>query len=122
MRKILIADDSPMARFYIRKCLEAVLDTEIKISEAGDGSAALGELVIEKPDLLITDINMPGMDGHELIQKLKGDAALSKIPIIVISSLGKKAQADKCLSLGAASVILKPFDPEKLGEHIKEIF
>ncbi|MGC4053390.1 MAG: response regulator [Paludibaculum sp.] len=73
-------------------------------------------------DLILTDINMPVMDGEGLLEELKRDAALSSIPVVVVSTDSTDQRMDKLMRLGARSYVRKPFPPEKLSEVLAAIF
>ena len=111
-KKILIVDDSRTVRQLLKMILSRSLS--YRISEAQDGLEALKALKAEPFDLVITDINMPNMDGLSLVQKVRNEMGL-KIPMIIITTMGKEADRDKGLKLGANSYLTKPFQgPEVL--------
>ena len=105
MYKILIADDEAEVRKLLRLYLE---NDGFCVAEAGDGLQAVSLLHSEKPDLCILDIMMPGMDGYEVLRKLR---ETSNIPVIMLSA--KKEDSDKIigLNLGADDYLAKPFNP-----------
>ena len=106
-KKILIVDDSKT----VRQLMKLVLFKGLKcqITEAQDGREALEILQKESYDLVITDINMPNMDGLSLVNKVRGELEL-KIPIVIITTMGKEEDRDKGLALGANSYLTKPFN------------
>jgi CheY-like chemotaxis protein len=97
--RILVVDDEPDMRFMLRRILERAGH---EVAEAGDGAAALTSVRHARPDLVITDISMPVMDGAELIRRLRGDAAVAAIPILAVSG-------DSHLAAGADAVLAKPY-------------
>src|SRR6266404_5327321 len=107
---VMIVDDSPT----IRRVLQAVLhQTELplgKIHEAGNGREAIQKLRAAPVGLILLDISMPIMDGIELLEKLKADAALHFVPIVMVTTDGSEAKVMKAISLGAAGYVRKPFD------------
>lgn len=115
-KKILIAEDSPTMRSLIVSTLSAMGDYEI--FEAGNGFEALRILPREKVDLVITDINMPDINGLELLNFVKGNQQYQKIPLIIVSTEGSEKDKQKGLSLGADAYLVKPFHPEQLEELI----
>lgn len=125
----MIVDDSPVMRAFVRRTVEV---TGFEVSgylEAGDGREALLKLrssradaPSEQIDLILTDINMPVMDGEGLLEELKRDAALSSIPVVVVSTDSTDQRMDKLMQLGARSYVRKPFPPEKLSEVLASIF
>ena len=115
-KKILIAEDSPTMRSLIVSTLSAMGDYEI--FEAANGFEALRILPREKVDLVITDINMPDINGLELLNFVKGNQQYQKIPLIIVSTEGSEKDKQKGLSLGADAYLVKPFRPEQLEELI----
>jgi two-component system, chemotaxis family, chemotaxis protein CheY len=116
--KILAVDDSPSMRMLLRSALSA---QGFDVSEAEDGLAALEWLESNSPNLLITDINMPRMDGFGLIEAVRAQSRFRDMPILVLtteSSDEKKAIARRA---GATGWIVKPFDTEKLAAAIRRV-
>lgn len=114
MKRIVIADDSQTARMFIRRCLEIVGLQNATIVEANHGKEAL-VLVKEAPtDLLITDLNMPVMDGQTLLKWVKASPRLAGLPVLVITSAGNPAKEKELLDLGAFGVLGKPVSPPVL--------
>lgn len=121
MNRIVIADDSATARMFIRRCLEIVGLGEADILEAENGREALS-LVKEHPtDLLVTDLNMPVMDGATLLKWVKGSPRLIDLPVLVITSAGNPAKEVELCSLGAFGVLNKPVSPAALMEALKPL-
>jgi two-component system chemotaxis response regulator CheY len=118
---VLIVDDSAA----IRKILHRVLvQAEVplgKVFEASDGMEALEKLKLEKVGLILSDINMPNMDGIELLSKLKADDALKTVPIVMITTEGSQAKVMQALQLGAAGYVRKPFTAEQIKEKLAGI-
>jgi two-component system chemotaxis response regulator CheY len=85
------------------------------------GKAALETLRTERVDLILTDINMPEMNGEELVAELKKDPALSGIPILVISTDATSHRMERMLELGAAGYVIKPFQPETLRCEVERV-
>ena len=114
----LIVDDSPVNR----KLLARHLDTlEIDSREAEHGRAALEVLRSSSDDIAVVlcDIEMPVMDGYETLAAIKADEALRHLPVIMISSVEELASVIRCIELGAADYLPKPFDPAILGARIR---
>ena len=118
---VLIVDDSAA----IRKILHRVLiQAEIplgKVYEAGDGLDALEKLKTETVGLILSDINMPNMDGIELLGKLKEDANLKSVPIVMVTTEGRQAKDMQALELGAVGYVRKPFTAEQIKEKLTGI-
>jgi len=106
-KKILIVDDSRTVRQLMKMIL--VTGLPCQVTEAGDGLEAVKSLQAETYDLVITDINMPNMDGLTLVNKVRTEMGL-KVPMIIITTMGKEADRDRGLMLGANSYLTKPFN------------
>ena len=111
--KILIVDDEPIARRVLREELDLVEDIEI-VGEAEDGPTALDRIATEQPDLVLLDLQMPAMNGLEVIRSLKQSRHM---PIIVIVTAFDK-YALEAFEAGAIDYLLKPVSQERLGEAI----
>lgn len=118
---VLIVDDSAA----IRKILHRVLvQAEIplgKVFEASDGMEALAKLKIEKVGLILSDINMPNMDGIEFLSKLKADDEFKSVPIVMVTTEGSQAKVMQALQLGAVGYVRKPFTAEQIKEKLAGI-
>lgn len=113
-KTILIADDSRAMRAMLTSTLESLIDC--RIVEASNGFEALRLLPRENVDLILTDINMPDINGLELISYLRNNPNYRDIPIIIISTEGSQKDIDKGKLLGANDYVVKPFDPARLQE------
>ncbi|HZO55317.1 MAG TPA: response regulator [Bryobacteraceae bacterium] len=115
---ILIVDDSAA----IRKILQRVLlQAEVplgRVHEAGDGVEALAKLTEEKVGLILSDINMPNMDGLEFLGKLKSNDTLKNVPVVMITTEGGQAKVLEAVNLGAAGYVRKPFTAEQIKEKL----
>ncbi len=118
---ILIVDDSPVMRKVIRRTINLSGIEVGDVIEAGNGREGLEEVEQQWIDLILTDINMPEMNGIDFIEALKTDEVMKSIPIIVISTEGRDTVVQEALSLGAADYITKPFQPEEIGQDILKI-
>lgn len=118
MKKILIVDDKPS----ISMLLVQFLNEKFILETKSDGLEALAWLQQGNiPDLIITDLQMPNMDGIGLINSLKESGYFKHIPIIVLSSKDSSADRIECLKLGAEDYMIKPFNPEELQLRIDKI-
>lgn len=116
---VLVVDDSVTTRTLEKSILEA---HGYQVILAVDGAEALHKLRAEQADLAIVDIQMPRMDGFQLIEHLKKDPKLAKIPVIIVSSLESKAEKERGMSLGADAYIIKrKFDHKGLLDAIRQI-
>jgi len=116
--KILIADDSGTARMFIKQCLEISINEEVEFLEAVNGQEALMLLKVGGVDLLVTDLNMPVLDGRELIRRVSSSPKLNGLPMMVITSSGNEARKQELLDLGAKVVLRKPVNPMKIAEGL----
>ena len=118
---VLIVDHSAA----IRKILQRVLvQAEVpvgKVHEAGDGAEALEKLKTNKVGLILSDINMPTMDGIEFLSRLKADEGLKSVPILMVTTEGSQARVLQALELGAAGYVRKPFTAEQIKEKLAGI-
>jgi len=115
VQRILIVEDSPTMRALLVSALEA-LDTPVKITEVESGFEALRVLPRDDYDLILTDINMPDINGLELVSFVKNDTKYSEIPLIIVSTEGSERDRDKGMELGADAYVVKPFQPEDLRQ------
>ncbi len=118
---VLIVDDSMPMRSVIKKTFKAAGYGNAKFIEAEDGKQALGLLKENWIDIVITDFNMPVMNGLELISKMKKDELFEQIPVVVISTEGSQEKVDQFKKNGAAGYIKKPFTPEQLRDILVEL-
>ena len=118
-KKILVVEDDK----FLRKVISLKLDREgYEVSEAVDGEKGAEKIKKEKPDLVLLDLILPGIDGFEVLSKVKTDPVLSKIPIIILSNLGQKDDIEKGLKMGANDYLVKArFTPDEIITKIKLI-
>ena len=119
--ELLIVDDSAA----IRKILQRVLQqTDLPIAavfEAGDGQQALDLLRLHHVNLVLSDINMPNMDGIELLRALRASAEWQHLPVILITTEGSPAKVAQAVELGATSYIRKPFTSDQLRDKLSAL-
>ncbi|MBN2657252.1 MAG: response regulator [Spirochaetales bacterium] len=118
--KIMIVDDSATSRMIIRRCFHIAGYEKSEYTEAEDGLAALHLLKDNPVDLIVSDLNMPRMDGTTFIRRLKMKEGASRIPVIVISSMGNDAVREELEGTGVLAVIRKPLSPAKILEALGE--
>jgi two-component system chemotaxis response regulator CheY len=114
---VLIVDDSAAVRKILQRVLRQTVLPIGKVIEAGDGQQALDALKNHKVGLILSDINMPNMDGLSLLAFLK-DSEWKNIPVIIISAEGGGSQAMEAVQLGARGFVRKPFTTEQVQEKI----
>ncbi len=118
---VLIVDDSLPMRAVIKKTFKAAGYGNANIIEAEDGEKALEQLKKNWVDIVLTDYNMPEMNGLELIREIKKNEMFDQIPVVVISTEGSREKRDQFLNQGAAGYIKKPFAPEQLRDMLVDI-
>ncbi|RMG74859.1 MAG: response regulator [Nitrospirae bacterium] len=117
MKKILIVEDSDSTRAMMRAIVEDMGENFL-VFEASNGFEALKILPTENFNLIITDINMPDINGLELINFIKTTPQYSKIPLIIVTTERTEEDRRRGMALGANDYITKPFEPEQLRESI----
>jgi YesN/AraC family two-component response regulator len=117
-KSFLVVDDSATMRQLIAMILRKM--GYAKISDAANGKIALERLESDSPDIVLTDINMPEMDGLEFIEKAR--AKYPKLPIVILSSFGDDAIRDNGLQLGANGYLTKPLSRPMLAEVLETVF
>jgi len=121
-KKIVIADDSALARMFIRRCLEIAGLGDSEFIEASDGAEALQRLKEIKADMLVTDLTMPNMNGIELLKRISASPRLAGMPVLVVTSAGNEEQRKQLMELGATRILSKPISPPMLVEAIDAVF
>jgi two-component system chemotaxis response regulator CheY len=118
---VLIVDDSAA----IRKILQRVLtQTDVAINrvlEAGDGKEALELLKKEKINLVLTDINMPNMDGLQFLTEIRANEEWKNLPVLIITTEGSQSKVMEAAHLGASGYVRKPFTAEQIKEKLAAI-
>lgn len=118
--RILVVDDMSTMRRIIRTILNQLGYSNIE--EAENGKQALAKLKKEKFDFVITDWNMPEMDGLSLVKAIRSDEELKKLPVLMVTAEAKKENVLEALKAGVNNYIVKPFTPEVLKEKMEKIF
>lgn len=122
MLRLLLVEDSASMRAFVRAALTAAPELgELEIAEAQNGFDALRLLPRGSWDLVITDINMPDINGLELISFIKKSEAHRATPILIISTGSSERDRERGLLLGASGYLVKPFGAEALLAHVKSL-
>ena len=116
-REVLVVDDSATVRKFVSVSLSMQGFTVIT---ACDGMDALEKLPKGKFDLVITDLNMPTMDGFEFIKALRESADFRELPVIILTSLADRANKEQGAQLGVGSYVVKPFSLEKIQYEVSK--
>ncbi|GAB4212298.1 MAG: response regulator [Sandaracinaceae bacterium] len=115
----LVVEDSPMMRQLLVFALARV--RRIQVTEAEDGVDALRKLAGQKFDLILTDINMPVMDGLKLVKRIRADVNHANTPIVVITTEGSTEDRQRAMALGANAYITKPIQAPQVIQKVKEL-
>ena len=119
MKTILIVEDSATTRALIRAVIDEI--GEYETVEAGSGFEALKMLPQQEYDLIVTDINMPDINGLELINFVRNNPRYNHLPIIIVSTERSEEDKKRGMALGATAYVTKPFKSSELQEVIKKI-
>lgn len=117
-KKILIIEDDKFLRELIARKLT---DEGFDILEAVEGEEGIKKIREEKPDLVLLDLILPGIDGFEVLSRMKVEPNLASIPVIILSNLGQREEVERGLKLGASDYLIKAhFTPGEIIEKIKD--
>ena len=117
--QLMIVDDSPAMREFISRVITlSGLDVGGCV-QASNGEEALALLRANWIDIILTDINMPVMNGEEFLRRVKEDEMLQSIPVLVVSTDGSEHRVQRMMELGAKGYIQKPFSPEELRKSME---
>ncbi len=117
--KFMVVDDFSTMRRIIRNLLKELGYNNVE--EAEDGNMALAKIKRETFDFVVSDWNMPGMDGLQLLQAIRADASLSHLPVLMVTAEAKKENIIAAAQAGASGYIVKPFTAATLDEKISKI-
>ncbi|PMS22505.1 chemotaxis protein CheY [Trinickia dabaoshanensis] len=117
--KILVVDDFPTMRRIVRNLLKELGYSNV--DEAEDGAAGLSRLQGGGFDFVISDWNMPNMDGLEMLKRIRADAALSHLPVLMVTAESKKENIIAAAQAGASGYVVKPFTAATLDEKLTKI-
>jgi DNA-binding response OmpR family regulator len=118
-KNILVVEDDKFLRELISQKL---LKEEYNVSQAVDGEEGVKKVKEEKPDLVLLDLILPGIDGFEVLAQMRQNKESSSTPVIILSNLGQKEDIEKGLKLGATDYLIKAhFTPGEIIEKIKSI-
>lgn len=117
--KILVVDDDE----HILRSLSQYLELEdFNVVSASSGPEALALFAKEKPDLLVLDVMMPGMDGFQVLETLRKDPETAGVPVLMLTARDQHNDILKGYQMGATSYLVKPFNLDELVEAIREVF
>ncbi len=119
MHKILVVDDDASVRTLVRDVLE-VEGFDVDVAE--NGYAALRRIEAGRPDCVVLDIMMPGLDGHAVLSRIRGADGGPALPVVMLTAAADDAQAWQAWSGGADYFLAKPFDPSELLRYLDYLF
>ena len=116
--RVLVVDDDPQ----VLKLLRLNFEMEgYDVDAAPDGAAALAAAARRRPDAVVCDVMMPGMDGLEVVRRLRADPELSKVPIVVVSAKAQRSDMRDGVAAGADEYVTKPFDPQDVLDAVARL-
>ena len=115
---VLVVDDSAAIRKILTRVLRQTGMAIQTIHEAGDGQEALAVMALHRIDLVLSDINMPKMDGLQLLASLKASPQWQEIPVVMITTEGGETKVAEAVRLGAAGYVRKPFTADQIKEKL----
>lgn len=117
-QSILVVDDEPMARTLLRLML---VRAGFLVTEAEDGYDALAKVERSKPDLVLLDVMMPGIDGFAVCESLRSEVETAQVPVIMLSAKTDLTSISKGLRVGATKYLTKPISPDELTRHVRDV-
>ncbi len=118
-RRVLVVDDEPDIREIARLALERLAGWTVLTASSGADALAVAEQ--QKPEIILLDVMMPGMDGPETARRLTANAATSGIPILMLTAKAMSAETAQLAAGPVAGVLIKPFDPTRLASDIERL-
>ncbi|MBK7859119.1 MAG: response regulator [Archangiaceae bacterium] len=119
MQDVLVVDDSKVMRDMVVACLRPF--GSLAFTQAASGLEAIEKLSLKPYALLVLDLNMPDINGIEVVEFVRSQDALKALPIIIVTTRGDDASRDKALSAGASRYLTKPFTPESLLTEVRTL-
>lgn len=119
MRRILIIDDEDDIREVVALALEATAGWQVYTASSGAEGIAIANA--EKPDAILLDVMMPGMDGPTTFRTMRQDPMLAHIPVILLTAKVQESDQRRFTSLGVTAILVKPFDPLMLAKQVSEV-
>lgn len=117
--RFLVVDDFSTMRRIVRNLLKEIGHTNVE--EAEDGQIAINKLKATEFDFVVSDLNMPNMNGFELLRQIRADAALKSLPVLLVTAEAKKEDIVTAAQIGASGYIVKPFTKATLEEKLGKI-
>ncbi len=118
MAKVLVVDDEANIVLSLEFLMQ---QAGFQVDTAEDGESALSRIAESPPDLVLLDISLPGISGFDVLERLRGDPAHARLPIIMLTAHGREVEREKGLALGADDYITKPFSTQALVDKVKTL-
>ena len=118
MEKVLIVDDNRASRDLIRAILKPVRCSTI---EASNGEQALDLLCHERPDLVLLDIDMPGLDGLTVVKRIRQDAAFASLPVVAVTAFAMEGDRERAIAAGFTAYVTKPVRAAILRQQVRQL-
>ncbi len=120
-KKVLIVDDAVHIRILLEQTLEDLEDAGVALLTAEDGVEGWEVIQAERPDLVLLDVMMPGLSGHEVCRRIRSDPDLSRTYVIILTARGQEIDRRRSIEVGANEYITKPFDPNYLIHRAADV-
>jgi CheY-like chemotaxis protein len=117
---VLLVDDEPDVRKIGLVSLQKI--GKLQVFLASDGSEALEVAAREQPDVILLDMMMPGIDGKQTLERLRANPVTARLPVVFLTASSSPTDVGAYMSLGAAGVLKKPFDPMRLAAQVRSLF
>ena len=121
IQTVLLVDDEPDIRLVAGLSLEQVGGWAVELASSGAEALAMLATDAARPDVILLDVMMPGLDGPAVLARLRDDPALARIPVIFLTAKAGSRETGALSALGAKGIIRKPFDPMTLAATVREI-
>src|SRR5437870_4473534 len=118
MEKVLVVDDNRASRDLIRAILKTVRG---HIIEASNGQQALDLIQQERPNLVLLDVDMPGLDGLTVVKRIREDTSFAGLPVVAVTAFAMDADREKCMAAGFTAYITKPVRAAGLRQQVQEL-
>ena len=120
-KKILIVDDEPNMRILLKETLEEFEDKGVELLLAENGEDAIESIKTEKPELVILDVMMPGVDGFDVCNTIKNELGMKDVYVLMLTADGQEFNKQKSKDVGTDDFMTKPFDPDEIVEKAAQI-
>ena len=111
MARLLVVEDDPIIQVLVR---EVLVGAGYEVAVADDGESGLEQVRAERPDLMVLDVMMPGIDGYEVLAQVRGNPETAELPVVMLTALNSDEDIQKGFAAGANDYVTKPFQAEEL--------